>query len=236
MVVLPTDRERMLRHLRDLDERIRAAAAARAGLEGTGRDPYPSPIAAKIAEAEAARIANRTQELFARPAESQAAYIASILNRGGSNASDFADAGNFDSYEAIRRAMGQNVNPATVRPEDLYARVGDIKRDDHYSVGRYPAPDIMEQLGLTDVLPKESLYRSMAQLEGRGMKERIGMQELRLNQALAGSRGARAGLYGAVGAGSAMGLTAAGQGVVALMEYMQSGMEQAEQREATPLA
>ncbi len=203
----------MLRHLRDLDERIRTAAAVRAGLEGTGRGPYTSPIAAKIAEAEAARIANRTQELFARPAESQAAYIASILNRGGSNASDFADAGNFDSYEAIRRVMGQNVNPATVQPEELISRVK----------------------ALNDA-QRRGVAGAQAQLEGRGMKERIGMQELRLNQALAGSRGARAGLYGTVGAGSAMGLTAAGQGVIALMEYMQSGMEQAEQREVAPLA
>jgi len=213
MVVLPTDRERMLRQLRNLDERIRAAAAVRAGLQSPGPGSQSNPIAAKIAEAQAARIANRTQELSARPVESQAAYIASILNRGGSNASDFADAGNFDSYEAIRRVMGQNVNPATVQPEELISRVK----------------------ALNDA-QRRGVAGAQAQLEGRGMKERIGMQELRLNQALAKSRSARAGLYGAVGAGSAMGLTAAGQGVVALMEYMQSGMEQAEQREATPLA
>jgi hypothetical protein len=217
MVVLPTDRERMLRQLRNLDERIRAAAAVRAGLQSPGPGSQSNPIAAKIAEAQAARIANRTQELSARGADSQSAYIASILNRGaaehgGIGPRPAVDPGH-DDWTFIRQVMGEGIDPSTVQPEELISRVK----------------------ALNDA-QRRGVAGAQAQLEGPGMAERIGMQELRLNQALAESRGARVGLYGAVGAGSAMGLTAAGQGVVALMEYMQSGMEQAEQREATPLA
>jgi len=123
-----------------------------------------------------------------------------------------ADPGHTD-WTFIRQAMGEGIDPSTVQPDELVSRIK----------------------ALNDAQRRE-VAGAQAQMEGPGMAERIGMQELRLNQALAESRGARAGLYGAVGAGSAMGLTAAGQGVVALMDYMQSGMEQAEQREAAPLA
>lgn len=196
----------MLRQLKGLDERIRAAAEARA-------QPGEGGIADRIAEAQKARIANRTQELSARGADSQAAYIASILNRGaaehgGMGPRPAVDPGHSD-WTFIRQAMGEGIDPSTVQPDELVSRIN----------------------ALNDAQRRE-VAGAQAQLEGRGIAERIGMQELRLNQALAESRGARAGLYGA----SAMGLTAAGQGVVALMDYMQSGMEQAEQREAAPLA
>ena len=200
----------MLRQLRNLDEYVRAAAAART-------QPGAGSIADRIAEAQRARITDRTQELSARGADSQAAYIASILNRGaaehgGMGPRPAVDPGHSD-WTFIRQAMGEGIDPSTVQPDDLVSRIK----------------------ALNDAQRRE-VAGAQAQLEGPGMAERIGMQELRLNQALAESRGARAGLYGAIGAGSAMGLTAAGQGVVALMDYMQSGMEQAERREAAPLA
>ena len=200
----------MLRQLRNLDEYVRAAAAART-------QPGAGSIADRIAEAQRARITDRTQELSARGADSQAAYIASILNRGaaehgGMGPRPAVDPGHSD-WTFIRQAMGEGIDPSTVQPDDLVSRIK----------------------ALNDAQRRE-VAGAQAQLEGPGMAERIGMQELRLNQALAESRGARAGLYGAIGAGSAMGLTAAGQGVVALMDYMQRGMEQAERREAAPLA
>jgi len=209
MVVLPTDRERMLRQLRNLDERVRAAAAVRAGLQSPGPGSQPSPIAAKIADAQAARLADRTQELYARQPETQSAYIASILNRGGANAADFADSSGFTDYEVIRRAMGEGVNPSTVQPQDLVSRIA----------------------ALSDNQRRE-VVGAQAAMESDGLAERIYKQELRLNQALAERSGARAGLYGAIGAGGAMGLTAAGQGVAALTQYMQSGVQQMEERQA----
>ena len=192
----------LLRWARNLDDAVREQAYNRL-------QPGKGGIGDKIATAQQQRLGSRTEELAARPAEAQAAYIASILNRGGSNASDFADALDFDNYEAIRRAMGQNVNPATVQPDELTGRVKGLNS-----------------------LQSEGLARAMAGMEGRGMRERLGLGEQKLNQALAESQAARLGLYGAIGTGSVMGLTAAGQGVAALTQYMQSGLEQQAEREA----
>lgn len=208
----------MLRRLKDLDEYVRSRAAQRAGLEDfPDKSQGRETIGAKIADAKAARIADRTQELSARGADSQAAYIASILNRGaaehgGMGPRPAVDPGHTD-WTFIRQAMGEGIDPSAVQPDELVSRIS----------------------ALNDAQRRE-VAGAQAQLEGPGMAERIRTQEQLLNLALAESRGARAGLYGAIGAGSAMGLTAAGQGVVALMEYMQSGMEQAEQREVAPLA
>ena len=204
----------MLRRLKDLDEYVRSRAAQRAGLEDfPDKSQGRETIGAKIADAKAARIADRTQELSARGADSQAAYIASILNRGaaehgGMGPRPAVDPGHTD-WTFIRQAMGEGIDPSAVQPDELVSRIS----------------------ALNDAQRRE-VAGAQAQLEGPGMAERIRTQEQLLNLALAESRGARAGLYGA----SAMGLTAAGQGVVALMDYMQSGMEQAEQREAAPLA
>jgi|GEM_PF-5177077 len=58
----------------------------------------------------------------------------------------------------------------------------------------------------------------------------------RLQSSLAGdsvgSRFTQAGVYGAAGGGVTMGLTAAGQGVAALIQYMQSGEDQMAERQA----
>ena len=75
---------------------------------------------------------------------------------------------------------------------------------------------------------RELLYQSAA------MNSRPGLVQM-LNERLAGvgkmDRAVQVGTYGAIGGGVTMGLTAAGQGLMALMEYMQNGGQQEEARE-----
>jgi len=75
---------------------------------------------------------------------------------------------------------------------------------------------------------RELLYQSAA------MNSRPGLVQM-LNERLAGEgkmdRAVQVGTYGAIGGGVTMGLTAAGQGLMALMEYMQNGGQQEEARE-----
>lgn len=75
---------------------------------------------------------------------------------------------------------------------------------------------------------RESIYQSAA------MNSRPGVVQM-LNERLAGDskmdRAVQVGTYGAIGGGITMGLTAAGQGLMALMDYIQGGEEQNEARD-----
>lgn len=79
---------------------------------------------------------------------------------------------------------------------------------------------------------REALYQQAAVAEKPGV-------QVRLNDLLSGtdvaSRATQAGVYGAIGGGSVAGLTAAGQGLMALMGYLQQGQEVQAEREQ-PLA
>jgi len=79
---------------------------------------------------------------------------------------------------------------------------------------------------------REGLYQQAAAASDPGLL-------VRLSSALAGedvgSRAVQAGVYGAAGGGVTLGLTAAGQGLMALMEYLQQGGESQQERQA-PLA
>lgn len=75
---------------------------------------------------------------------------------------------------------------------------------------------------------REALYQQAA------VAERPGVQ-VRLNDLLSGtdlaSRSTQAGVYGAIGGGAVAGLTAAGQGLMALMDYLQQGNQVAADRD-----
>ena len=82
---------------------------------------------------------------------------------------------------------------------------------------------------------RKGMARTMAESEGPGLLERVRQMQLYANEQLQakGARGhvARAGVVTAATGGVTMGLTAAGQGLMALMEYMQNGGQQEEARE-----
>ena len=69
---------------------------------------------------------------------------------------------------------------------------------------------------------RESLYQQAAAASGAGMVAK-------LNSMLSGtdamSRAGQVGVYGGIGAGGALGLTAAGQQLMSLMSYLQEGQE-----------
>lgn len=79
---------------------------------------------------------------------------------------------------------------------------------------------------------RDALYQQAAVAQKPGLP-------VRLNDLLAGtdagSRAAQVGVYGAIGGGTVAGLTAAGQGLVQLMSYLQQGQETEAEREQ-PLA
>jgi hypothetical protein len=79
---------------------------------------------------------------------------------------------------------------------------------------------------------REALYQQAAAAEKPGLG-------VRLNDMLSGtdamSRAGQVATYGAIGGGTVAGLTAAGQGLVALMGYLQQGQQVEDERQA-PLA
>ena len=79
---------------------------------------------------------------------------------------------------------------------------------------------------------RDALYQRAAAAERAGLG-------VRLNDMLSGtdamSRAGQVATYGAIGGGTVAGLTAAGQGLMALMEYLQQG-QQSEQEREEPLA
>lgn len=80
-----------------------------------------------------------------------------------------------------------------------------------------------------------TLARILAEQRGPSLGQRAvsglaGFNDL-ISRNTTGGAAARVGVYGGATAGTAMGLTAAGQGLMALMEYLQTGDQVAEQRE-----
>lgn len=75
---------------------------------------------------------------------------------------------------------------------------------------------------------REALYQEAAAASGAGPLAR-------LNSMLSGtdamSRAGQVGVYGGIGVGGGLGLTAAGQGLVSLMEYLQQGQSVDAQRD-----
>jgi len=110
------------------------------------------------------------------------------------------------------------IDPKEVKSEDLVANVRAIRRS------QVPAM-------------RGRLETAIAEAEAPGILERLSRMRAGVSGLLAedGTRGdiARVGVVTAATGGSVMGLTAAGQGLMALMEYIQNGTQQQESREST---
>ena len=165
-----------------------------------------------VAEMARNRIDRRARELSARNPETMSKDIAQFLNRGAGDISDdVVDAPGYGGYEAVRQAVGAT-DPSSVQPNDILRAVQGLSSASKSTVGRGIAmnegPGLMEQL----VRQQSRLSGVLAEDSRRGDASRIGVA------------------VGAVG-GSALGLTAAGQGLVALMDYIQQGTEAQSERE-----
>lgn len=155
----------------------------------------------------------RAKDLSARDAREVAAGAAEMFRGYGNQGQP--------SVPLRARAMSEMlgvVDPKEVKSEDLIENVRAIRRD------RFP-----EMRG--------QLETAIAQAEGPGILERLARMRAGASGLIAedSTRGdiARVGVVTAATGGSVMGLTAAGQGLMALMEYIQSGTQQQESRENT---
>ena len=169
-----------------------------------------------IREMASRRVDRRTEELAGRNPETMSRDVAQFLNRGargGVNLGDVVDAPGYANYDVVRQMMGgEAINPAEVQPDQILSAVQGLGQ------GR-----------------REAVARGMALSEGPGMMERLVGLQSRASGLLAseGRRGdaARIGVAtGAIG-GGVMGLTAAGQGLIALMGYLQQGRQAAAERD-----
>ncbi len=120
----------------------------------------------------------------------------------------------------------KNQTPMSAR--DMYAYTGTT------DAANVTPDDIRKNLQSLNKDERSHLIGSMAANGRSGPMERLRQAQLYANEQLQaeGTRGdiARAGVVTAATGGSVMGLTAAGQGLMALMEYIQSGTEQQEAR------
>jgi hypothetical protein len=152
-----------------------------------------------------------------------------------------------DMDAAVRQAMA--VRARAVRQQEMAAYMGDLRdrmgsqQPEVDSVAKSIANRIggssesyrtvLEQQGDGADAAREALYRRAAARKG----ERGPLSEaynLMSQDGVAG-RAMQAGVYGAAGGGVTLGLTAAGQGLMALMQYLQQGGESQQERQA-PLA
>jgi hypothetical protein len=168
-----------------------------------------------IREMAGRRVDRRAEELAGRNTETMSRDIAQFLNRGargGVDLDDVVDSPDYANYDVVRQMVGgQAINPAEVGPEQIRGAV--------------------QGLGQAR---RGAVARGMALSEGPGAMERLVGMQSRVSGLLAskGLRGdaARVGVAtGAIG-GGVMGLTAAGQGLMALMAYMQEGQQTAVER------
>lgn len=109
--------------------------------------------------------------------------------------------------ENLRTRMGSDSPNVEGVAADIASRAGGV-----------PADYVKELEGGGD--GREALYQRAASATNPGAL-------VRLNDMLAGtsamSRAGQVGVYGGIGAGGALGLTAAGQQLLSLMEYLQQG-------------
>ena len=166
------------------------------------------------------RIDRATKEYAGRNADTMARDVAQFLNRGaqgGVDLADVVDAPGFSNYDVVREMVGGSaIDPFSVQPEQIRAAVAGL------------GPE-----------RKTAVARGMALSEGPGFGERLkGMQRAVTTTLAEDSRkgdAARIGVAVAGTGGVVMGLTAAGQGLYALTQYVQQGMQSEQEREQ-PLA
>jgi hypothetical protein len=149
---------------------------------------------------------------------------------------------------AVRRSMAERALTARQQQvqsirDDLAGRMGGASPDvaavaaalaDKGRLGGAPEDylGVLQSQAASMQGEKEALYQRAASVSKPNL-------QVRLNDLLAGSdassRAAQVATYGAVGAGGVAGLTAAGQGLMALMEYIQQGLASQDERKE-PLA
>lgn len=183
-----------------LNERVMREAAAR--ISGVER---------AVVDARNAGIPERQKEFAARKPETMARDVAQYLNRWGTRGDDYGDSPLYSGFDLLQNMLGNAAgDAANVQGEQLRSAVQQLNAAQKGAVGRV----------LAEASP--------------GMMERLRGAEAGLNRVLAdaGTRGqaARLGLFAGAGAGTVAGLTAAGQGLVALMDYLQQGQQAAEER------
>lgn len=158
--------------------------------------------------------ARYVKDLSGQSADQVAPSVAAILNyRPGDDepvkqAMYDQVASKFNSW----RPMG--LDPETVRGDD---------------------PLLVQAMGGLGDQEKREIYDVMAQIQTPNVGVRLKGLEASANRLLGREdwqgRTARAGLYSGIAAGGAMGLTAAGQGLMALADYIQQGMSSQAERE-----
>lgn len=183
------------------NQRVMEAAAAR--IPGAER---------AIADARIARIQDQQKEFAARKPETMASQVAQHLNHWGAKGDDYGDSPLYSGYDLLQNMLGNVAgDAANVQGEQLRSAVQQLNTAQKGAVGRV-----------------------LAEASAPGMMERLRGAEAGLNRALAdaGTRGqvARLGLFTGAGAGTVAGLTAAGQGLAALMDYLQQGQQASEER------
>lgn len=165
-----------------------------------------------IADARIARIQEQQKEFAVRKPETMASQVAEYLNRWGSKGDDYGDSPLYSGYDLLQNMLGNVAgDAANVQGEQLRSAVQQLNAAQKGAVGRV-----------------------LAEASAPGMMERLRGAEAGLNRVLAdaGTRGqaARLGLFTGAGAGTVAGLTAAGQGLMALMDYLQQGQQTADER------
>lgn len=163
-----------------------------------------SGLEGSIAKMQGDRYTRRTKELGGRTDQELAEAAASQLNRMSRSQSTPMSARDMYAYTGATDA-------GNVTPDDIRKNLQGLGKDE-----------------------RSQLIGSMAANGLSGPMERLRQAQLYANEQLQadGTRGdiARAGVVTAAAGGSMMGLTAAGQGLMALMEYIQNGTEQQEER------
>jgi len=151
----------------------------------------------------------QTKELAARSNESLGGRVAEFLNQGAQK----PELASVPGYATVQEALGLN-DPGAANNAEVAAALGRLDRDQREKVARAIA-------ARGNAGPLEMLTRARADVTRMLAED--------------GTRGdiARVGVVTAATGGSVMGLTAAGQGLMALMEYIQNGTQQQESREST---
>ncbi len=165
-----------------------------------------------VVDARNARLPEQQKEFAARKPETMARDVAQYLNRWGTKGDDYGDSPLYSGYDLLQNMLGNVAgDAANVQGEQLRSAVQQLNTAQKGAVGRV-----------------------LAEASAPGMMERLRGAEAGLNRALAdaGTRGqvARLGLFTGAGAGTVTGLTAAGQGLAALMDYLQQGQQASEER------
>ena len=155
----------------------------------------------------------RSKDLMGRDSQELAAQAAEMMRGYGNRANPSMP---MDARE-LSQMLGV-IDPKEVKSGDVLENVRALRR------------------GQVPTYGNGGLEAAIAKAEGPGVLEQLARMRAGVSGLIAedSTRGdiARVGVVSAATGGSVMGLTAAGQGLMALMEYIQNGTQQQEQRES----